>query len=418
MKKYIYTILFLILLFVIILVGFKEFRIYILKPIRVEKAGIIKSLNTPYIKLHIPKLTQNKFDLIYSKYPYGSSIEQYKTEQYEDFVKYLNENNQWEKAKLEYLDKTYNILVKIHGKTPSQHVENKHYSLGVKVLDNKKINGVSRFNLIVYWRIRYNSDIIKYLSEKLDIYFKGNILTKVQVNNKPLKLYFFEFRADKDYFSKTNLIALKYKSDHSLIYTGGDLAPWDKKLKKSIKKMNLNDSLKELIYEKYSSLNKAIFDGDTKKTLSYFDIDYLAKIQAFRYLFGDNGHGFADDNLLAAFNTRNHKFYPFVHRDNSPHNFSGPPKIDGKFSGSDIIGIASPLFRTISESKLLAEKTKNYLTKILKSNIIKISDIDSIIQTHNSYYYSSDLKQILNFQPDHQSTINIRKLISNFKNTN
>lgn len=412
MKKYIYTILFLILLFVIILVGFKEFRIYILKPIRVEKAGIIKSLNTPYIKLHIPKLTQNKFDLIYSKYPNGSSQREYKTGQYEDFVKYLNENNQWEKAKLEYLDKTYNILVKIHGKTPSQHVENKHYSLGIKVLDNKKINGVSRFNLIVYWRIRYNADIIKYLSEKLDIYYKRNILTKVQVNNKPLKLYFFEFRADKDYFSKTNLIALKYKSDHSLIYTGGDINLWNKKIKKAIKKIDADDSLKELIHENYSSLNKAIFDQDIKKILSYFDIDYLARIQAFRYLFGDNGHGFADDNLFAAFNTNNLKFYPFVHRDNSPFNFSTQPMIDGKFNGSDIIGISGPLFKTISKSNLLAEKARDFLTEILKSKRISISAIDSIIKTHNSYYYSSDLKQKLNFQSAHRSTISIEKLNS------
>tara|TARA_B110001452_G_scaffold141895_1_gene118001 strand:- start:592 stop:1008 length:417 start_codon:yes stop_codon:yes gene_type:complete len=138
MKKYFkYTIL-LFLSTLALLLFSKEFRIYITQPLRVENLKIVNSLNISEMKLHIPKQVQEKFDLIYSKYPNGSSVEQYKPNQYKSFVKYLNENNQWENAKLEYLDKTYNILVKIHGKTPSQHLENDHYSLGIKVIDKKK----------------------------------------------------------------------------------------------------------------------------------------------------------------------------------------------------------------------------------------------------------------------------------------
>ena len=349
--------IFLILLFLMFIFFSKDFRIYITKPLRVENLDVVSSVNLNEIEIQIPKKVQQKFDLIYSKY-----IDDPFSEQYDVFVKYLNENNKWEKGKLTHLNKTYNILIKLHGKSPVQHIENDHYSLGIKMLNNEKINGVSRFNLIVYWRIRKNYDIIKYLSQKMGIYHSENILTKVRINNKPEKLYYFEFRINREYLKKINkreLIVLKNKSDHSLIYTGGDIELWNKKLKKTIKKIDFNDSLKILISDKYLSLNKAIYEEDLEKTLSYFDIKYLAKVQAFRYLFGDNGHGFGHENLLVAFNTSTLKFYPFVHRDNSQYNSLTMPEIDGQFNGFEILGIAGPLFSVISKLDLLAEEKKS-----------------------------------------------------------
>ena len=130
---------------------------------------------------------QQKFDKIYSKY-----TEDFWGEDYRIFLKYLNENNQWEKAKLTHQNETYDVLIKLHGKSPTQHVEGNHYSLGVKVLNNKKINGVSRFNLIVYWRIRYNYDVIEYLAKSMEIYQKTSDLTSVQINDRQPKLYYFE----------------------------------------------------------------------------------------------------------------------------------------------------------------------------------------------------------------------------------
>ena len=386
----------------------KDFRIYITKPLRVENLDVVSSVNLNEIEIQIPKKVQQKFDLIYSKY-----IDDPFSEQYDVFVKYLNENNKWEKGKLTHLNKTYNILIKLHGKSPTQHIENDHYSLGIKMLNNEKINGVSRFNLIVYWRIRKNYDIIKYLSQKMGIYHSENILTKVRINNKPEKLYYFEFRINREYLKKINkseLIVLKNKSDHSLIYTGGDIELWNKKLKKTIKKIDFNDSLKILISDKYLCLNKAIYEEDLEKTLSYFDIKYLAKVQAFRYLFGDNGHGFGLENLLVAFNTSNLKFYPFVHRDNSQYNSFTMPEINGHFRGTEILGIAGPLFHVISKSDLLAEETKKYLIKILSSDFINEYSIDSIAKTHDSYYYSSFLKRRLNLNKPDQAILNLETL--------
>lgn len=408
MKKYIYVPILLILLFLMLILFSKDFRIYITQPLRVENLEIINSLKLNEIVLKIPKEVQEKFDLIYSKYD-----NDYSSKKYKSFVKYLNKNNAWEKAKLTYLNKTYNVLVKLHGNSPCQHIENDHYSLGIKMLNNEKINESSRFNLILYWRIRQKHDLIKYLSKKMGIYQGENILTKVRINNKPEKLYYFEFRINREYFKKikkSELIVLKHKSDHSLIYIGGDIDFWNKKLKKVIKKTGFNDSLKTLISSNYLRLNKAIYEEDINKTLACFDIKYLAKVQAFRYLFGDNGHGFGLENLLVAFNTSNLKFYPFVHRDNSQYNSFTMPEIDGHFRGTEILGIAGPLFHVISKSDLLAEETKKYLTKILSSDFINEYSIDSIAKTHDSYYYSSFLKRRLNLNKPNQSILNLETL--------
>ena len=211
-------------------------------------------------------------------------------------------------------------------------------------------------------------------------------------------------------FKKSELIVLKHKSDHSLIYTGGDIEFWNKKLKKVIKKTDFNDSLKILISNNYLRLNKAIYEQDLNMTIACFDMKYLAKVQAFRYLFGDNGHGFGLENLLVAFNTSNLKFYPFVHRDNSQYNSFTLPKINDHFRGTEILGTAGPLFHIISKSDLLAEETKKYLTKILSLDFINEYSIDSIVKTHDSYYYSGVLKRRLNLNQPDQSILNLETL--------
>ena len=412
MKKHFKYLALLFLSFLGLLLFSKDIRIYITKPLRIENLKVVNSLNISEIKLQIPNKVQQKFDLIYSKYD-----NDYSSKKYKSFVKYLNKNNAWEKAKLTHLNKTYDILVKLHGKTPSQHFENDYYSLGIKMLGKDKINGVSRFNLIVYWRIKYKSEVIKFLAKKMHLNYKENILTKIKINDKRDKLYYFEFRTNKEYFKKINkndLISLKGKNDHSLIYCVGDIETYKARLKKAIKKIEVNDSTQNIIYNEYLSLSKAIYDKDLKKILTHFDVDYLSRVQAFRYLYADNGHGFYGGNLLMAFNTSNLKFYPILHRDIST--LFKTKEINGQFNGTDLIGNAGSLFNTLSKSKILAEKTKNYLTNLLSSRTINEDSMDSIIKQHNTYYYSSNFKQSINWEGvPSPSTIHMLNLISRLK---
>ena len=247
----------------------------------------------------------------------------------------------------------------------------------------------------------------------MNLNFKETFLTKVKINNKREKLYYFEFRTNKEYFKKINkndLITLRYKNDKSVIYCVGDIDSYEARLKKAIKKIDANDSIKSIIYGEYLSLGKAIFKKDFKTVLTHFDVDYLSRVQAFRYLYADNGHGFYGWNLLMAFNTSNQKFYPILHRDVST--VFKTQEINGQYNGSDLIGNPGTLFNTLSKSNVLAEKTKNYLTNFLSKSNINEYSIDSVIKHHNTYYYSSKFKQFIYGNSPHPSTIHVLNLIS------
>lgn len=385
----------------------KDFLRYISSPLRTEISYKIKAKKIPELQLEIPKEVLQKFNKIYSLYSEGD----FSSKRNLDFVTQLNANNQWEKAKLIYLAETYKVKIKLHGKSPTQHVERYHYSLGIKLRNGKKIKGVSRFNLIIYWRIRDKFDIIRYLAQNLGIYYQEDELISVIINNRSPKLYYFEYRIDQEYFKKVNkenLIVLKLKSDHSLIYTGGDIETWNENLNTAIKKTGRDDSLCAILYDKYSKLNEAIYGQDAEKVLSHFELDYLVRIQAFRYLYADNGHGFGLENLLVAIDTTNFKFYPFVHRDNSPCllNLSEiNDRMDGRNIGSD-----TPLFETLSKSNLLAQETKAYLIRILRDGSINSFEVDSIMQEHGTYYYSSRIKYLLGMADKHPASENIKLL--------
>lgn len=404
----------LIVILSIILLSFyflKDLQVSISSVFRTEIFQNAHQNRKEKLSLRIPENVIKKFDEIYELY-----TDDFYSEKYVDFVRFLNSNNSWEEAELLFNGKIYRVKIKLQGKSPSQHIENNHYSFGVKILGGKKIKEVSRFNLIVYWRIRYKYDVIKFIAEKLGVYYQEDELFSVSINERDPKLYFFEYRVNAEFLrirKLEKLIVLKEKSDHSLIYTGGDIESWNKKLRKAINKTAANDAVKKVLFEKYSSLNNAIYKQDVELTLSFFDIDYLAKIQVFRYIYADNGHGFKPNNLLVAFDTSNSKFYPFVHRDNSNIRLFRN-QLGNSFNG-DIPGIVTPLFQTLSKSELLAVKTEELLYNLLNEDSFSSTDIDSIVDYHQTLYYSSIIKERLAFSSRHSSSLNIEMLRNYFQ---
>lgn len=391
----------------------KDFRIYVSSPLRTEIKSKLKKQNIPIIEIQIPEAVIEKHDKIYNfykiylKYSDGNL----QSEEYLDFVNELNSRNGWEEAKLTYLGKPYEVEIKLHGRTPVQHIERNHYSLGVKMLNGEKIKGVSRFNLIVYWRIRYVQDIITYLAQALEIYYQEDELMAVLINKRSPKLYFFEYRINDDYFKKTkkeNLVVFKFRNDHSLVYTAGDIETLDENLKIAIEKSNVDESQHASLYDRYSRLNNAIYHQNLEMILSNFDLNYLARIQAFRYLYGDDGHGFGINNLLVALDTTNFKFYPIVHRDNASRLLK-IDEIKGQMNGLNLASM-SPLFETLAESDILASKTKTYLSEYLLKGSISSFIVDSIVYEHDTYYYSSRIKQLLGLSYKHPCSINIESI--------
>ena len=381
-----------------------QLRTKLTSSLRTERQDVISEKDLPAFKLQIPEDVIAKFDSAYSLY---SEDDAGKLES--PLSKHLKKHNKWSSATLDYENESYNIKVKIHGKSPSQHIEGNHYSLGIKLLDGKQINGVSRFNLIVYWRIRSNYDVAIHLAKTADLLYLEDILSVVSINDRAPKLYFFEYRLQDGYLNKLdnkNLTYLKTKCRSAAVYSTGNIDTCNAYVAKSIKMLKLTDSISEALYNTYAELNNAIIEENTDKVLSFFDLDYLARVQAFRYVLGCDGHGFMNDNLMVLLDTNTKIFYPIIYRDHDPRPLD-ISRLSKKFDGSNLSEYPL-LFTVLSKSDLLAEKTKAYLIEMINEERLAPGTIDSIQQEHNSYYYSSSYKQSLGLQPSHPVEENIK----------
>ena len=74
----------------------------------------------------------------------------------------------------------------------------------------------------------------------------------------------------------------------------------------------------EPLLRRYSEFNTAISGDGAADPTDFFDLDYLGRFEAIRYVLGLVGHGFVHGNLRVFLNTANGKFYPALGRDNMP----------------------------------------------------------------------------------------------------
>ena len=76
----------------------------------------------------------------------------------------------------------------------------------------------------------------------------------------------------------------------------------------------LSTGLKTQIKDKYFNLNKIIVKKDIEGLKKYIDIDYCAKFNSFRVIYGSDGHGSYYGNFKISYDTISHLFYPIAHR--------------------------------------------------------------------------------------------------------
>ena len=305
--------------------------------------------------------------------------------------------------------------IKIHGKSPSQHKDRYHFSIKVKndsIIEN---TSTKKFNLIVYSRIKQKYDVFKYISEKIGLYLKPSELSNVSINGKSNNLYFLETK-NPDIFPNNDtadFITLSTKNDNSLIYTfGHDINIWDNKLKHTIEKTKKSDYDKSIIYTNYRELNHAIFNNDSNVIYSYFDKDYISKLIAFTSLANLSGHGFGPNNLEMAFNIKNNKFYPILHRDNLPRPIE--PTISNTIKYNFDEKYPSPLFKILYSNEEFVNDANEFIHNVLL-NKLKQNEINEIINRHQSYYLDTYILSFFKDIPHNVLTSNLKyfKSISN-----
>ena len=358
------------------------------------------------------------FKYIYKFYPTNLSTKspEFK-EKFKVFCDTLKKYNRWSKGTLTFNDTLYNVKIKIHGASPHQHLDGSYFSLKIKLDGSQLIKGAKKFSLIGYSRINYKFDIINYLSRTLQIIYSESILSYGQINGGTNYLVFRESEIGQNNISNKdkNFIQLEAKNDNSLIYTHGtNLSKWNHRLKKTISKLNMNDSLKRIAFHDYSSLNSAIFNRDTAGILAKFDLEYLSRVMAYMTITGSTGHGVTIGNLQVIYNTKNNLFYPVIHRDfifSTLHQDNY--KEIGLMVNIDTNKYHSPLFEIFTSSKPINKMTNEYLQKYVV-NSFSTDSIKNIIDNHNKYYYYDYFNSLLSSDEEHQLIQNYSLLYSYF----
>jgi hypothetical protein len=231
-----------------------------------------------------------------------------------------NHLNKSFKSKIIHKNQVYKAEIKFHGKNPSsQHIKGQFFSMDVKILDGKEINGFTSFDLILKDRMNPRSLFFPFISSNRVIYQNSNLF-KVSINSAEWEYFYMQPNRDEKFLYSyglniflPNLKEDPYESNRGFVFEK-NYKPLNSNSK--IFKNITNISQKTSIANKYNELNNYISSEKEIQNISrFFDIEYLSNFLAIYLLLGCDSHGNTDGNMLVGFNLDNGKFYPILHRD-------------------------------------------------------------------------------------------------------
>ena len=108
----------------------------------------------------------------------------------------------------------------------------------------------------------------------------------------------------------------------------------------------------EPLLRRYSAFNTAISGLGAADPAGFFDLEYLGRFEAIRYVLGLDVHGFVLSNLRVFLNTANGKFYPALGRDDFPStlDLSGSRTPEQQLNTDTDLAIALPMFHFVASS--------------------------------------------------------------------
>ena len=274
----------------------------------VEENGIkkIKIQLSENDKLHFERLYRD-----YHKEGLGPGNELFKN--------YYKKNNKWIKTTLVINEKNFNVRIKSHGRTPWAHKYGDNFSLAIKFQDNPYPFFSKRINLIIYNRIQLKSDILKLMASKFNLIHPSFELVSAKIGDKSESLFFIEERINEDFFYKRNLPRVIFnKGNYGSLFCfdSANSTKQDLQLIKELgKRTKLSADLKILIKNNYRNINNTIVKKDVDELKKNIDVDYCASLNAFRVVYGSDGHGSENGNFEMSYDTISHLFYPIAHRD-------------------------------------------------------------------------------------------------------
>jgi len=341
-----------------------EFRTKLSSQLAIPNYEFIEQNNIKTVQIELTKSEINDFKKLFRDYKKDGLGNENK-----NFLKYYSLNNKWIKSKLRIDGIPFQIKLKSHGRTPYAHKYGSHVSLSIKFKDKPYPFYGKRVNLIIYNRIQLDAELVELLANKFNLIRPKFELVNANIGNNDNYYYFVEERIDNYFFEsrKLPMIIFNKKVDGSLIYNGTiELLKLQETIQQLLtKKDNFTLITKEQILNDYIDFNQSIFDKNIKKLESFFNMEYMVKLNAFRVIFGSNGHGFNNVNLEMAYNYEERKFYPIVHRDMRKTTLK---KINDSFNFMDNTQFVIPFWIILDSDPQFITKTFDEIKKFQQTN--------------------------------------------------
>ena len=251
-------------------------------------------------------------------------------------LEFYQEHNRWRRAQLRYDGTVYTVRVKSHGRDPDRHsVErdgHRFISLSIRMAPGDRVAGLNRFKLIVGENLIETQQLVMTAAREAHVLLQDHRLVRVQINDWGEQLFHFSNLLNDEYAEAAGQASLRTVTydypddggtDKALVYSDsphyrGNTYDFPGHFTRALTQMEVPRTDWEPLLRRYSEFNTAISGDGAADPTDFFDLDYLGRIEAIRYVLGLVGHGFVHGNLRVFLNTANGKFYPALGRDNIP----------------------------------------------------------------------------------------------------
>ena len=248
---------------------------------------------------------------------------------------FYRDHNRWRRAQLRYDGTIYNVQVKSHGREPNFHwVERdgqRFISLNIRMAPGDRVAGLNRFKLIVRENLRETQPLVIRMAREAHVLVQDHRLVRVQINDLREKLFYFSNLLDEEYAewagqASLRIVTYDYDgglSDKSLVFNDSvqymdTTFDFEEHFRRALTQMGVLRDDWDPLLRRYSAFNTAIRGDSVADPAEFFDLEYLGRYEAIRYVLGLDVHGLLRSNLRVFLNTANGKFYPALSRDDYP----------------------------------------------------------------------------------------------------
>ena len=195
-----------------------------------------------------------------------------------------------------------------------------------------RVAGLNRFKLIVGENLSETQQLVMTAAREARVLVQDHRLVRVQINNWREQLFHFSNRLDDEYAEAAGQASLRTVTydypegggtDKALVYSDfsqyrGNADAFEEHFTRALNQLEAPRNDWEPLLRRYSEFNTAISGFGAADPADFFDLEYLGRYEAIRYVLGLDGHGFILGNLRVFLNTANGKFYPALGRDDIP----------------------------------------------------------------------------------------------------